>query len=542
MMKKFAFVTVLIVSVMSFVCLSAAQRAQATLSDKAQAGSIGPGRVVEVPSSDVSYAPTAAEIAAHEQLLAAKSRHLAPALGPHTTAADVARPGGPATDVSVQQASPLAATTFTVFKKSLINSICPNCAESIVNEPSAANSGGRVVETSNWNIAYSVNGGTTFLNQNPYTLSPGYCCDTQVVYDKTRDVFILMLLDYNGEGASTNGITLSVVRGFFPSTGPAWCTYKFTGGNFGEGSTDTLDFPKIGLSNSNLFLTWNDYPPNSRFAASGLARLPLDALASCAGFNYSFLLRNTEFTFALAQQVGVHDQFYWVSNWMLDGTINGQNLRIFWWPDNLNSYFGVTRGINAYTFGNAACGSPNWCSRLDPRSESVVITPAEFRAQANGAFAGDQILEVAATAGPSGFSNGNNYVVYNYFKLNSLAYIGNDQTYNTSETFAYPGCAVNERGYVGCALSQGLNAPGGLVILQDNVNPTQPWGVNFVVGGSGGASAWGDYSITNPWQPGSGPFQTVLWNVNSASGVVQPYYIVWGRGNDANDYARWKAK
>jgi hypothetical protein len=448
--------------------------------------------------------------------------------------------GGRQTDPSLQ---PQAANTFTIFKTSLINSICSGCGESTVNEPSAANSGARVVETSNWNISYTLNGGAgkpVWANQNPYTISPGYCCDTQVVYDKTRDVFILMLLDYAGEGVSTNGITLSVSRGFFPTTGPAWCTYKFTGANFGEGSTDTLDFPKIALSNSNLFLTWNDYPPNAGWAGSGLARLPLDALASCAGFGYTYLVRNTEFTFALAQQPSAHDQFYWVSNWMTDGTVNGQNLRIFHWADNSGSYFYNTVGINAYTFGTAACGSPNWCGRLDPRFESVVITPAEFRAQANSAFAGDQILEVATTAGPSSFSNGNNYVVYNYFKLNSLAYIGNDQTYSTGLSFAYPGCAVNEKGYVGCALAQGLNAPGGIVILQDNFNATQPWGYNFVVGGISGATAWGDYNETNPWSPGSGPFQTVLWNVNGST--VQPYYIVWGRGNDANDYARWKVK
>ena len=545
-MKKHAFVVVLIVFVMSFVYLSAAQQAQTTgvpkgaMSNKAQAGSIGPGRVVEVASSDVSYVPTAAEIAAHEQALAAKSMHLAPPLGPHTTAANVAASGGRPTDASLQ---PAAASTFTIFKNSLINSICSGCGESTVNEPSAANSGARVVETSNWNIAYTLNGGAgtpVWKNQNPYALSPGYCCDTQVVYDKARDVFILLLLDYAGEGASTNGLTLSISRGLFPSTGPAWCTYKFTGGNFGEGSTDTLDFAKIALSNNDLFLTWNDYPPNSGWVASGLARLPLDALASCAGFGYTYLTRNTEFTFALAQQPSAHDQFYWVSNWMTDGTVNGQNMRIFQWADNSGTYFFNTIGINAYTFGTAACGSPNWCGRLDPRYESVVITPAEFRAQANGAFAGDQILEVATTAGPSSFSNGNNYVVYNYFKLNSLAYIGNDQTYNTGETFAYPGCAVNEKGYVGCALSQGLNAPGGIVILQDNFNPTQPWGYNFVVGGISGATAWGDYNETNPWSPGSGPFQTVLWNVNGST--VQPYYIVWGRGNDANDYARWKTK
>jgi hypothetical protein len=527
----------LIAFVMSFAYLSAAQQGQTAV---AQTGTIGPGTVIEVPSSNVSYEPTAAEIAAHERVLAAKSKHLAPPLGPHATAADVAGSGGPPTDlVSVPEAPP-AATDFTVFKQSLINSTCPGCAQSTVNEPSVANSGSRVVETSNWNIAYTLNGGAstiTWANQNPYKLSAGYCCDTQVLYNPDRDVFILLLLDYAGEGASTNGVTLSIARGTTPTS---WCTYKFTGASFGEGRTDTLDFAKIALSNNNLFLTWNDYPPNSGFAASGLARLPLDSLASCAGFNYNYLTRNKEFTFALAQQPSAHDQFYWVSNWMLDGTTNGRNLRIFRWPDNSGSYSWVTKGINAYTFGTAACGAPNWCSRLDPRYESVVITPAEYRAQANSAFKGDQILEVATTAGPSSFSNGNNYVVYNYFKLNSLIYIGNDQTYNTSETFAYPGCAVNEKGYVGCALSQGLNAPGGIIILQDNVSPTQPWGYNFVVGGISGASAWGDYNETNPWRPGGGPFETVLWNVNGST--VQPYYIVWGRGSDTNDYSRWNTK
>ncbi len=169
-----------------------------------------------------------------------------------------------------------------------------------------------------------------------------------------------------------------------------------------------------------------------------------------------------------------------------------------------------------------------------------MITPAEYRAQANSAFAGDDILEIAMQAGPSSFSNGNNYIVYNYFKLHSLAYIGNDQTYSTSETFAYAGCGVNERGYIGCSMSQGLNAPGGFVLLQDNVNPTQPWGYDFAVGGISGASAWGDYNFTNPFHPGGGPFETVLWNVNGTK--VQPYYVVWGRGTDSGDYSRWKSK
>jgi hypothetical protein len=100
---------------------------------------------------------------------------------------------------------------------------------------------------------------------------------------------------------------------------------------------------------------------------------------------------------------------------------------------------------------------------------------------------------------------------------------------------------VNEKGYVGCAMAQGFPNPGGLIVLQDNVNPTQPWGFNFVVGSIHGASAWGDYTETNPWHPSGGPFETVLWNVSSL-GAVQPFWIVFGRGSDTNDFNRWNTK
>jgi hypothetical protein len=176
---------------------------------------------------------------------------------------------------------------------------------------------------------------------------------------------------------------------------------------------------------------------------------------------------------------------------------------------------------------------------LDPRYESVVITRAEYRAHANSAFAGDTILEVATDAGPSSFSNGFNYVVYNYFKLNSLAYIGNDQTYSTSITFAYPGCAVNVDGHVGCAMAEGLNDPGGFILLQDDVNPTQPWAYSYPDAGQKTASAWGDYVVTNDWNPAVGPFETILWRVNSHNAIT-PFYVVWGRGRDTAGYDRWE--
>jgi len=124
------------------------------------------------------------------------------------------------------------------FKRSLINSDMSGWWGIDRDEPSAANSGGRVVETSNWNIAYTPNGGAATVawkNQNPYAISSGYCCDTQVVYDKDRDVFILMLLDYAGEGASTNGLRYRSRKACSQQLPVrAGATYKFTGAQFGE--------------------------------------------------------------------------------------------------------------------------------------------------------------------------------------------------------------------------------------------------------------------------------------------------------------------
>lgn len=501
-----------------------------------QTARIGAASRVQVQASAKPFVPTAAQLADRERALAGKAKHVAPALGRHTTTADVNVSGGPETNATVAQAP----GTFTVLKQGLVNSTCSGCGQSQINEPTVANSGRYVVETSNWNIAYSNNGGKAPIvwgNLSPYSFTPGFCCDQMVTYDAGRDLFILLQLKYAGEGNVNNGLAVSVARGSSPTS---WCTYNFAGA-IGGGSTSTPDFPKIAVANNNAYVTWNEYPPNAGFARSGLARFPLDSLSTCSAFSYNYVTRSTEFTFALSHAPSSLNQFYWVSNWFFDGTTSGQNLRIFYWPENSGSYNYVTRAINAYTFGTVSCGSPDWCSRLDPRWESVSISRAEYRAQANGAFAGDSILEVATSAGPSGFSNGKNYVVYNYFKLNSLAYIGNDQTYSTTDHFAYPGCGVNKYGYVGCAMAHGTNAPGGFILIKDDVNPTQPWGYSYPVATGNGATGWGDYIVTSPWNPTVGPFQTILWRVN-ASNVVEPYYIVWGRARDALGYKRWKTK
>lgn len=499
-------------------------------------GHVAPGRQVQAATSSKPFVPTHAQAAEHAKLVALHDSLKAPASPSHTTKAEVrGNPGPPTPASSSLLGSP---TSFTVLRHSNITASCTtDCAQSSVNEPDTASAGADVLQTSNWDIADSTNGGTTWAYQDPYTLQSGFCCDQTVLYQPNRNRFFYQGLDSAGftiGEASSTALT-------------SWCIYQFTPASFGGASGDLLDYPKISFSNNFLYVTWNEYT-GSTWDDSGLARFPLDSLDKCAGFSFNFVTRNDTFTFGLTGPTSSLDTFYWVSDWYTNGTTSGANLRIYYWPENGTTYFFVDRAINAYTFGTVSCASPdgtvtNWCSRLDPRWETPWISRAEYRGQANSAFAGDSILGVAISAGPSSFSNGNNYTVYEYFKLNALSYIGNDQTYNTSESFAYAGCGVNEEGYVGCIESYGGGSsdalPGTFLLLQDNVSPTQPWGFDFVSTGAGNASAWGDYMVAQPYQPEIGAFIGTGWIVNS-SGAVAPTVYVWGRGNDGNGYSRWK--
>jgi hypothetical protein len=517
-----------------------------THSAVAKTGHVAAGRLVHAATSRTPFVPTKAQLAARQhdmKLLAALPK---PPIGPHTTRANVAKLSGPQTSPTTAQGP----TSFKIFKTSTIPAVCTtSCAQSSVNEPDTANAGKEVMQTSNWDIAYATNFGSspvTWLYQNPYSLSAGFCCDQTVLYVPSRDRFIYEGLTL-GAG-SQSGFSIAVTASKAPTS---WCVYHFDASTFGATAGDLLDYPKIAYSNNDLYVTWNHYnAAGNAWIDTGLARLPLDALASCAGFGFNFLTRNDNFTFGLTYGASSLDTFYWVSNWYTQSGGSGTSERIYNWAENSGTYFFNDIGVAAYNFSGGSCASQdgvvtNWCSRLDPRWETAWISRAEYNSQVNGAFAGDTILGVAITAGPGG-GDPFPYVIYEYFKLNAKSYIQTSATFNDGFAFAYAGCAPNVYGYVGCTMSWGGGTgtthffPGGLILVQDNANPTQPWAFNFNLFGAGNASAWGDYMVTQPFNPAVGPFLTTEWSVNSG-GTVVPEVVVWDRVRDGNGYNRWKS-
>ena len=463
--------------------------------------------------------------------------------GPRPAVSSVTGPSGPQTAAPAQ-----APGTLTFFKKTTPPGSCPtDCAQSAINEPSTAGTGKTLLQTSNWDIAYTVTGGNTnptWLFQDPYSLDPSFCCDQAVTYVPSRNIFVREALTL-GSGAS-QGFDIGIAASGSPAS---WCQYHFTDANFGGTAGDLLDYPKIAYSNNDLYVTWNHYnAAGSAWIDTGLARMPLDALKSCSGFNFQFLTRNDNFTYGLSQ--GSADTFYWVSNWYTQSAGSGTSERIFHWAENSGTYFFNDIGVASYNFSGGSCASQdgavtNWCSRLDPRWETVSIGPSDWAANANSAYGGDDLLTVSITAGPAG-ADPFPYVIYEYFHAHGLGYIGTSSTFNDGFAFAYGGCSPNPDGNLGCAATYGGGVgsshffPAGITILQDDVAPAQPWSFSFNQTGAGNASAWGDYEQTQPYYPSSGSFISTEWYVNG-SGTVRPQVLIFGRGRDAGGYGKFKA-
>ncbi len=507
-------------------------------------GHVAAGRIVNAATSNKPFVPTNAQKAARGRAMNFLAGLRKAPIGPHTNAANVKPLAGPQTSLTSQQ-SP---GSFKVYKDSRIPASCTtSCAQSSINEPDTANAGATIEQTSNWNIAYTTNGGAsspTWKYQNPYSLDSFFCCDQTVTYVPSRDRFIYEGLDL-GTG-NQSGFDIGLTKSKQPTS---WCIYHFSGSSFGGTDGDALDYPKIAYANNNVYVTWNEYNTSGTWLYTGLARFPVDSLATCGGLSYSYLTRTDNFTFGLTIGNSSLDTFYFVSNWYTSSGGSGTSERIYSWPENSGSYNYSDVGVSSYNFSGGSCASSdgvvtNWCSRLDPRVETAWISRAEYNAQANSAFSGDTILGVSITAGPGG-GDPFPYVIYEYFKLNSLSYVQTSATFNDGYAFAYSGCAPDVYGYVGCVMSWGGGTgtthyyPGGLILLQDNLNPTAPFAYDFNLYGSGNASAWGDYMISQPFEPDVGPFITTEWAVNG-SGSVVPHVVIWGRGRDSGGYKRWK--
>ena len=138
-------------------------------------GQVAPGTVVHAATSTKPFVPTAAQNAARARDMKLLGSLPKPPIGPHTTAANVAKLRGAQTS-PVHRVGPGA---FNIFKDSTIPAQCPAArsprSTSPTRPPPARTSCRPATGTSP--IPPTAVSTTTWVYQNPYSLSSGFCCD-----------------------------------------------------------------------------------------------------------------------------------------------------------------------------------------------------------------------------------------------------------------------------------------------------------------------------------------------------------------------------
>lgn len=376
----------------------------------------------------------------------------------------------PATAVPSVQRNSATTSRVTAIPTSGISGSTGNLSST--QEPSTDANGSNIFQTGNWYATRSLDNGSTWLFEDPFSLfGSGFCCDQVTQYDPGtgHQFWVLQFSDHlviaNASASGSGAFT-------------GWCYWNITPSWLGLASTTGLDYNDMTITNNNVNISTNFFP-TSGSSGSAVLRLPKAPMSTCSGFSYNYLTRTDNFTFKLAP--GSTSTLYWGSNW---GQTNGSSFRVYTWAENSGSYNWSDQTVPSYSFftrnSGQNCASAdgvvtNWCQYADSR-----------------------VLGAYLAAGYVGFSfNAKQdsshpfpYTRVVWFNASSLAYAGSGDLWGSWGAIQFTSMAPNSLGNVGLEF------------------------------------AWGGGTGTTHYYPGSAV------NSESATGVdTSPNYYLWGGGN-----------
>src|SRR5207248_7054416 len=160
----------------------------------------------------------------------------------------------PAQATSLGAASPSAPTVpdagFVYFKTKDLGG-----RASLIGETSHASDNLLVLETWNWGVGISHDGGNTWGYLNPYTLFPasygGFCCDQIVYYDQSHDI-TFWILQYTPNASNNNAIRVAWANGKANLANAVFCYTDFTPQQIGSPTGTNYDQPKFARSDNDI--------------------------------------------------------------------------------------------------------------------------------------------------------------------------------------------------------------------------------------------------------------------------------------------------
>ncbi len=440
--------------------------------------------------------------------------------------------------IAKQSTGKLSATDFSVFQNFQLPT--GSNAKSNINEPSVAQSGNTIFVTYNWGAAVSLDGGNDWTFINPYTEFPatngGFCCDQDVIYDPSRNIFIWEL-QYIENGSGNNNIRIAVAT---PQNLAAnfWYYVDLTAQQVGFASGNCYDYPNVALDADNFFMNDNVFGGLCAGGYTGnvTSRLPLTTLGSIAnggggGVSY-FYYKDLGMSFVMTH--GAKNTMYLV------GHLSTTSTRVLTWPDSstaVTATHDVTH--NTFSTGSYSCPTPdgkNPCGRDDTRVKTAWV--------ARGLIG---LLWDVPIGVSGGFSFATVHVQGLLINESSFAGAGEPFIAFSNAATAYPGVAVNARGAVGTNMmftsGTGGFYPSSIIWISDDINGYAYPG-EYAVTRIGSAAAtnpsWGDYMPARPSNGNGNSWVGVGWTLQGAcsgggfdcGGNLEQRLIRWGRQRD----------
>lgn len=439
-------------------------------------------------------------------------------------------PGTESRNTGAGNTDPLATSAPQIWLTRDLVNVDPSGYTSNVAEPAAANVGKYVFYAANWFAARSSNQGVSWTYVNPFSGFSDFCCDQDVIYDKSYDLMIWLRMgipDGNGEnrfmvGVSNNG-------------GQSFWTYTIS--TIGSNTGEWYDYPHFALTNNYLYMSWNMFNASNVYVRSRVMRWPLQPMSTASGFVYSFF-DDTGGTITPAQ--GGTTKMYAGQH------RSTSSLRVYTWQEFSGTYGWADRTVPAWTSGRTSCACTdgnNPCGRYDNR-----ITAGYVKRHAALAFAQLETVGFFWTAAAGG---GFPYTYVNnaWFYTNTMNYGGRANIWNPNYAFMYAAAHPDRRGNIGIV----ADAAGGtlgytrVVAFKDDDTDGLPPGYTYSTVISGNAcpsdNKWGDYNRVREFMPvgtcwlGTGH----VLRGGTTGDYVHPVYFIFGNPRDYKScYERWR--
>jgi hypothetical protein len=414
-----------------------------------------------------------------------------------------------------------------------------------IDEPSVSNNGRVVFYTGNWYASESNDSGDTWTFVNPMTIDPNFCCDQHTIYDPVNNITIWEMLSLPDRVTGVNHVKLLVANGQAGVSGGTWHSFDITTSALVAPTGSWLDYPQLGLSQNNLFLTLNGFqgpagdpgctsPASPCFQINSyVIRMPLTSLAATGTLpidfkTYGCLAADCVDTFTPVQQVGATMYFGAHGG---PGTAIAPDtnvLRVYEWPDSFSGTQPLVRhDVSDPTGFTYMVGRDGFCpsNGVDVCQRDDSRVHAGWWQQGELDFAWDARQDSSAQFPyVRGAKVNTNTATWTLTRF--------DLALATAATI-YPGIAVNARGGLGLTMvvAGGMRpSPQAVIGISDDL--TSGWELQLLQDGTGAPAlnGWGDYLTIRPASGTGKSWVATGFTVQGNS--VYPVFAWFGRSRD----------